>query len=433
MKIAFVGNIANNFFREAKALQCSSKISADLYFVHNSNDNTVLPESDEPSLRDNYPDWIMKYCGFKTSKFAILGFMVGFNLLLKIQNKEIVDKLNNYDLCVLSGPDAVLIPFLNTTTVFRATGSDFTVFPLFSYSDFADLYQKKHQPNCLLFLKELVLWYCRKRLFRKSIQCATFVDTGFGKPFDDAAMKLNINHDKIINIFMLGIDHDVFSKRSSNAEICLKWSLSSNCFYVFMPSRIMIKSTVALKKSGQWKASDVAIVGFKQFIDKLDAKDKSRVKLLIPDRSLPTDLLIAKDIITELNIVDSVVYLSGEERQGLTRNEMLDIYSISSAVMDDFGAGWYGSVAVEALSCGVPLVTYVPEELMQRMFPWHPIQIAKTAEEIANCLYRIFIDADYARRVQEDSRRWVQEFHSLDATRKRLETGLVQLASSEKM
>ena len=82
MKIAFVGNIANNFYREVKALQNSSIISADLFLVHSSCDNTVLPESDEPELRDNYPIWIIQYCGFKTSKLAIFTFIIGFKRFL---------------------------------------------------------------------------------------------------------------------------------------------------------------------------------------------------------------------------------------------------------------------------------------------------------------------------------------------------------------
>jgi len=426
MKIAFVGNIANNFFREAKALQEMPRISVDLYFVNNKNNNTTLPESDEPILRNNYPEWIKPYNGFNASAFSLICYLFGFKTLLFMKNKEVVDVLNSYDICVFSGPDMLFIPLIKTNTIFRATGSDLTVYPLFSYRDKC-FYSKSNVVNIFTYLKQWVIWIIKKKYWRNSIIFSDYVDAAFGKPFDDAVNKLKIPKNKIVRLFRLGIDTEIFSKRKNTEEIFHRWNIPKDDFIVFMPSRLMIRKTPSLIQSGQWKASDVGIIGFNHFLNRLDEKDRSRVKLLIPERSLPTDLDLAKILIDSMKITDNVLFISGKEKQGLSRDELIDIYSASDVVMDDFGAGWYGSVAVEALSCEVPLVTYVPEHLLLEMFPWHPFQIAKSAEEICSALFNLYIDKNYAQDVGKKSRRWVIEFHSASVVSKNLEVGFIGL------
>ena len=57
MKVAFFGNVCNNFYQIALALRTHADVDAHLYI--NSGDHPQMkPESDEPSLARLYPDWI---------------------------------------------------------------------------------------------------------------------------------------------------------------------------------------------------------------------------------------------------------------------------------------------------------------------------------------------------------------------------------------
>ena len=189
----------------------------------------------------------------------------------------------------------------------------------------------------------------------------------------------------------------------------------------------MINNAEILMDTGQWKASDNAIYGFKHFLENVPKKKLNKIALLIPERTITPDLAVAKKIISILNISENVLFCSGSDMKGLSRDEMLDIYSLSNVVMDDFGAGWYGSVAVEALACGVPLVTYVPTKLLESMFPWHPIQVAKTPIEIGEALLNLYEDKETAENLSIKSKQWVDEFHSNAVVRKRLESSLAAL------
>lgn len=431
MKIAFIGNLANNFYREAKALQGSSKISVDLYFFRNPEDSTRLPESDEPSLRNNYPAWIKTYGGVKTSLRTLFLFALGIKNPLEKLNQSIVDILNNYDLCIFSGGDVRLASLVKTKTFFRATGADLTVYPIFTYKQINELYPPQSRAVGLEALKSKVDWQLRRWQWKSAIRSCNYVNAGFGKPYEEALEKINISKSKVLRIFHLAIDVDVFQARTNKNEILERWKLSKFKFIVFLPSRLMLRDSQILRDTGQWKASDIAIYGFKHLLEKVKFDERDSIALVIPDRTQSPDLIMAKNIINESEISSNVSFISGKSDFGLTRDEMLDIYSVSDVVMDDFGVGWYGSCVVEALSIGVPVVTYVPDLVMQSMFPWSPIQSAKLPQEIGESLFKLHSDKGWAEKLGQDSRRWAIEFCSNEVIRKRLESELFRLASSD--
>ena len=109
-RVAFVGNIANNFYREAKALQ-GSGFEVHLYFLHDPNNSTTQPESDEPELSNGYPDWIKRYPGFKTTALSLAAFRLKIKYPLHNLNKRYIEIFDSYDLCVFSSRDSWFIPF----------------------------------------------------------------------------------------------------------------------------------------------------------------------------------------------------------------------------------------------------------------------------------------------------------------------------------
>jgi glycosyltransferase involved in cell wall biosynthesis len=429
LKIAFVGNIANNFYREAKALQESSVLEVHLLIDGNESNKCSLPESDEPELKYNRPFWIKEYPGFKSSTYSLLCYYFGLKQPLRELNNESIEILNNYDLCVTSNSDSRFLQFLSTIKFFRVTGADITVFPLFTFKEYERL-RGGSQHNFFRRLVSILSWPISKKLCADSIRSAHYVDIGFGAPFVDAADRLGIEPAKRISLFRLAIDKKIFKRRDFDISL-KKYNLNKQDFHVFYPSRLMIRDYPELVKSGQWKASDRGIRGFYEFLSMLSREERSRVKLIIPKRTIQDDFSIAYEIIKGLDISDYIIFLTGKDESGLSRDEMIDIYSISSAVMDDFGAGWYGSVVVESLSCATPVVTYVPEQALLDEFSWHPLQLAQSEKEIADRLHKLYLDNEYFKMVSEKSVRWINDHHCNDVINLKLETGIRKLLTEQ--
>ena len=244
--------------------------------------------------------------------------------------------------------------------------------------------------------------------------------------FQTQADLLSIPISKRVSKFRLAIDTSVFRKRAK-AGLKDKWGLEDNDFIVFLPSRIMIRDTPELKKTGQWKASDRAICGFADFLGQLSRRDQKKIKLIIPQRSINSDLDIAKILIEKLKIKKNVIFIQGEKESGLSRDELIDVYSLSDVVLDDFGVGWYGSAVVEALSCGAPVISYVPDEFMRQIVSWHPIINAQYPEDIARCIHKLYSKPELLKRTAKMGVDWINEFHSYHCVRNILHDWLIHV------
>ena len=185
LRVAFVGNIANNFFREAMAIR-STRLEIDLFLNFKLADNTMLPESDQPELKNLYPNWIKDFEGFKTSKLAMLAFFIGLPGGLRRLNIKMINVLNKYDLCVFSSKESWFIPFLNNKRIFRCTGSDLTVAPLFKFSEYKKL-QGQKTGHLIQDFRPALEWRIKRKLSSKAIQSADFVDVSCGVVFSNAS------------------------------------------------------------------------------------------------------------------------------------------------------------------------------------------------------------------------------------------------------
>jgi len=432
IRVAFVGNIANNFFREVNALQDDTRLQSDLYMYHDKNTpNTELPESDIPGYK--YPDWIKKLPQYtKAALFSRFIPAILSRRLFKDFN-DLIDSLNSYDLCVFSGSEVLLIPFVKTKTVFRATGSDLSIYPVMSYNEYYYMRPGKiqlHNRSIIKAFSAYIQYYIKRNGYRRGVYKSTFIQAA-APPYDWALKRLPNCQSKKINFFRLAIDTKIFCNNLNINIAKNKWGLSDVDFVIFMPSRIMLRDSYLHKITGQWKASDEAIKGFKVFIDKLDKKEKNNILLVLPDRTRSDDLEQAKKLIQELDIEKNIRFLAGLAEEGLTRSELIELYNCSDVVMDDFGVGWFGSVVVEASACGCPIVTYVRDDDMKRKYPWHPIQSAQNACEIAEVLERLYKDRTYLELLSKQSREWALQFHSFKAIRKIYSKQLKKLILSD--
>lgn len=414
-KIAFIGNIANNFFREVSALQGLPDFESHLILFEGADDVTARPESDIPEIEFSYPSWIRTLPAPSFSRREVLLFALGFRRPLRRTNTKVVEQLSAYDLCVVSSHAIRLAPFLESLTVFRATGADLTVRPLFSLRDRLALKGKEIDawPIRKRLRKELWHWAFR-RLDSVAIRSADVISHGGEKPFVDALKALRIPTDRVaVPGLRLAVDTATFAYRADAiATSELRWGIPLEARVVLLPSRIVIDNRPSLRRSGQWKASDVAIRGFRKALDRIDSDLRGDYLLAIPDRSRTPGLSEAKSLIQDLGLTRNVVFLSGKHEDALTRDELIDAYSRSDVVLDDFGVGWYGSIVVESLACGTPVITHVADEVLAQ-FEWNPILIAKTPDEVALQLLEV-LSCPPESENRATNRRWVLENHSVE-------------------
>src|SRR5687768_3079888 len=236
MKVAFYGNVCNNFYNMAKALRKEMGIDAHLYLNHKA-DIQNRPESDDPHLKDNYPDWI-----HLSKKWDYIP-------MLSRYDKSFVNELNKYDVVFLSQLGVTLIPFIKKKTIFYVTGGDLTQIP------FPAKFRHKFSN-----IAERLIWEYIGYMQRRGIRKVGKILTQPFYPFANALKELNVDRSRVSKCyFPLLLDTDVFT-RNENAERDIdqynKALLKPFKFIILHPSRINLDESKAGIDSGQWKGND---------------------------------------------------------------------------------------------------------------------------------------------------------------------------------
>jgi len=390
MKVAFYGNICNNFYTLAKALRKEMNVDAHLY-LNLKTDIQNRPESDDPHLKNNYPEWI--HCSKHWDPF----------LFLLRGDRTFINELNKYDIVFLSQLGIIFSPFLKGKTMFYVTGGDLTQtpFPL----KFLSLYKK---------VTHKLVWIYIGYMQRRGIKHSTTILTQPFYPFVNALNKIRINNSQISKCyFPILMDTDVITSNENALEEIDAYNkalLAPFNFIILHPSRINLNQSKANIDSGQWKGNDNLFQALAIFIDKYKVSD---VCIAMPDRTVSPDIQKAKIIIKQLAIEKNMVWLRPPTPEGFPRKELMNFYSIADIVADEFATGWFGSIVVEGMACGKPTFCYVDEEVMKQLYPWHPIISAREPEHLADLIAEFYFNKE--KRVQHGklSRQWVEKFHSV--------------------
>ena len=399
MKIALYGNVCNNMYSICKAVRLNSNIDAHLYLPDNA-DFSNLPENDDPELKDNYPNWIHKNEDYRMGH------------VLKFWKNNLVKELNNYDLVILSSVGVMLSPFLRKAhTIFYATGGDLTVLP------FSNIHQTLLYDGKKLNIKP----YLYAVLQRLGINKVDKIITQPFYPFVNALKKLDIPKSKVLgNYFPILFNTDLFRYNRdaiNKVDLIQKDIFNKHKFIVFHPSRIIINEHQHLKETGQWKNNTLIVKAFAHFLKENKIEDAC---LLLIERSYGHDWQIneMKAIINRLGLKEQVIWLKPKDKRGFTREELIQLYSLSDVVTDDYGAGWFGSICVEGFSCEKPVVSYVDEKAMEQMYPNHPFLSSNTVEGNAAFFKNIYFDKTLATDLGKKGREWAVNFHSFEQASK---------------
>lgn len=389
MRIGLFGNIGNTLYHVCRILRQSPEFDAHLYVdVH--SDPQQRPESDNSELLNNYPPWIHK------GDYFISGSTIA------PWRSPIVKELEKYDLILTSGIGPVFTQFVSKPSVLMATGADLTLVPFPQKYPF--LYPKLSDK-----LRAYILGFWQRRGLRRltEIWSQPFF------PFQDALDQIGVEPVRRSSFYFPVIMDTEKIKRVKDVQNIQDPQLQELQkrfeFIVFHPSRIMINDHPNFRKAGNWKRNDVLIRAFAQFVKQENAK--SAVLVMI-DRPASPDTSIAKQLIEHLQITENVCWLKPPRAFGFTREELINYYSISDVVADDFGIGWFGCIVLEGLSTECPVICFVNESVMKQLYPWHPILSSDSESVVAEWLARLRNDKNWKIELGAKSRRWVQEFHS---------------------
>jgi glycosyltransferase involved in cell wall biosynthesis len=121
-----------------------------------------------------------------------------------------------------------------------------------------------------------------------------------------------------------------------------------------------------------------------------------------------TDLHRSRQLIAELGIGDRVRMLP----YAMSKARLRRYYRAADVVADQFTVGSYGGSALEAMSCGKPLLIDLDRDRFEGRFATFPpvVNVAEP-EAIAQALRTLFADAGQRQRLGAAARDWVIANH----------------------
>jgi glycosyltransferase involved in cell wall biosynthesis len=146
------------------------------------------------------------------------------------------------------------------------------------------------------------------------------------------------------------------------------------------------------------KNNNFVIEAFAQYV-----KHDSKAKLVMPDWYQQPDFEKSKELVGSLHLDDNVMWVPLEPK-----NRLIELYRSSTAVLDQFRIGAMGTTTPEAMSCGVPVITYIEPELW---LPYHstspPVANAKSAKEICDWMLKLSNNPQLRAEIGRREREWI--------------------------
>ena len=97
----------------------------------------------------------------------------------------------------------------------------------------------------------------------------------------------------------------------------------------------------------------------------------------------------------------------------LEQDELKKYYQMSDIVVDQFGLGSFGFIGLEALTQGIPLVSYIEKDIYKNHYGEEPPVLGgNTSEEVYNAIVKLLSDKKFYNSVSLKNKSWMNKFHS---------------------
>lgn len=278
--------------------------------------------------------------------------------------------MRDYDVVLGFGLGPIYARAAGVPCVMQTYGGDIDLVP------FADL----DDPGCDAHHRGLA------RLQRWGIAgCAAIAVTD--PRFDASIARLGAESKRAFVPFI--VDTEKYSP-GHDAEIRAQFAAGDETL-VFVPSR----------QDWYWKGSDRIIAGFGQAL-------ATQPGLRMVCAGWGADLERSIALAAELGVSERLRFLP----HAMSKTRLLRYFRAADIVIDQVAIGSYGTSALEAMSCAVPLVINLDHERFARVFATHPpVAQAATTAEVAMQLTRLAADPAERARLGQTARAWVVANH----------------------
>jgi glycosyltransferase involved in cell wall biosynthesis len=364
LRVHLLGNTCNNHFTLARYLR-DAGVDAHLFYNADLHWQT-LPESEEPSVADDRPEWLHPYGTADAGPTPFAG-----------ASPALAAAIGDCDLIQAEDVGLVWAAQSGRPYLWYPYGYDLNVYP----------FQHHWYAQWSLAHPDLVL---ASVAYRQAIAGAAEVLFGLWyKPlahgFD--LLKQLLPPDRFVHDIQLAIDADRFRPAAPGTDgtAHLQALLAAEGITMevaglrlFHPTRVMFTEASYVNKANDRLFH--ALAGFRA--------QGGQFTLVMVERGIP-DEEAARDLFSRLGITDRIAWIPARPRHAL-----VPWYQAAEIVPDEFIGGSLGSVSFEAMSCGATLLTrlatsdadptYWPPTLTFPELP--PVWNASTEEEITATL-----------------------------------------------
>lgn len=156
------------------------------------------------------------------------------------------------------------------------------------------------------------------------------------------------------------------------------------------------------------KGNDRFIKAFARYVS-----ERGRAHAVILDRGSDHD--VARELIAELGISQHVTVLPE-----MRKDELVKHYRMADVVVDQFDVGAFGTLGLEAMSCGKPVMIYINNSCADRCYPERPpVLNARTEEDIFHQI-ELASDASFRQEKGAQAREWILKYHEASLVADRL-------------
>ena len=157
------------------------------------------------------------------------------------------------------------------------------------------------------------------------------------------------------------------------------------------------------------KANEVLLHAFAQYMRSPELP-RAHLLLCLWGRDVPN----SQELSEELGIAQYVSWVPL-----LPKLQLADLYRACDVVCDQFSTevGSFGTITVEALACGKPVITHINREYhtwCEEVLPPPPALEASSAQELFQQLERVATHQNGTMTLGHQGFEWVQEYHSLE-------------------
>lgn len=361
MKVLHTGNLANNSYKLAK-FQRRLGVDARLFIDSDQVDTNDDPAWEDPELKSGYPDWI-----------EVLNVKREVSLARKV--KTWIERIrfgrryvrdNRVDIVHAQVTSPLFAQFFGAPVlVTHCLGSDLREVA-FSRTWKGLLLRRAYKKSRVVFFNNVDHVDYLDRLGIKGQFLPNPLDLG---QFSPDKGEISLNDYNLVILHPSSQDFGVNNPGPRGRRIGL-----------------------------DTKGNDRLIRAFARFVK------KNPDALLVMIRS-GVDIKPAMELIDHLQISANVKFIDR-----MNKEDLIVMLNSADVVADQFDVGAFGGVALEAMACGKPLITYLKEDCALRCYPELPPTYNCSSEDgIFEALYRAA--DDNLNVIGEKNREWIEKYH----------------------